>query len=400
MARLYADARRAAVPAIPPSVHDDADIARFVASKMIPELETWVAVEGDAIVGLLALRDEWVDQLYLLPGRTGAGIGSALLDLAKAQRPGGLQLWAFQSNVRAIAFYEGHGFVAEAWTEGDNEEGAPDVRMRWRPAYTHGHHEAVLRSHKWRTAENSAAHLLPRLASGQRLLDVGCGPGTITLDLARLVAPGEVVGVDASAAVIDEAKAAAASAGSGAAVRFEVGDVFALAFEDDAFDVVHAHQVLQHLADPVGALRELRRVLRPGGTLAVRDSDYGAFTWSPPSPALDRWLALYHDVTRRNGADADAGRSLLAWVRAAGFTDIVAGSSTWTFADPPSRAWWCGLWADRIRSSSSSFAEQAVAYGLSTPEELASLAEGFLAWAEEEDGWFVVLHGEVLATTA
>lgn len=396
VAELYASARRAAVPAIPPSVHDDASIAVFVRDRMIPGLETWVAVDGSTIVGLLALDDDGVDQLYLAPDRTGEGIGSKLLALAKAQRPGGLQLWAFQSNVRALAFYERHGFVAEAWTEGDNEEGAPDVRMRWRPAYTHGHHESVLRSHKWRTAENSAAYLLPRLARGQRLLDVGCGPGTITLDLAARVAPGAVIGIDAAEAVIEEARAAGAERPE-VGVRFEVGDVYDLDFADDSFDVVHAHQVLQHLSDPVAALRELRRVLRPGGTLAVRDSDYGAFTWSPASPSLRRWLELYHDVTRRNGADADAGRSLLAWVRAAGYADIEAGSSTWTFADPASRAWWCGLWADRIRQSA--FATQAVTYGLASVEELEALAAGFLAWVDDDDGCFVVVHGEVLATT-
>ena len=398
VAALYADARRAAVPAIPPSIHDDASIAVHIRTKVIPLSETWVAVEDDVIVGFLALHDDWVDHLYLAPTRTGERIGSDLLSLAKARRPSGLQLWAFQSNVRALAFYERHGFVAEAWTDGDNEEGQPDVRMRWRPLYTHGHHESVLRSHRWRTAANSAAYLLPRLSPGQRLLDVGCGPGTITLDLADAVAPGEVVGIDAAEAAVAAAREAAASAPGDRNVRFEVGDVYALPFDDDAFDVVHAHQVLQHLTDPVAALRELRRVLRPGGTLAVRDSDYGAFTWSPRSPMLDRWLALYHDVTRRNGADADAGRSLLAWVRAAGFTDLVPGSSTWTFADPEARTWWCGLWADRVRRSA--FAEQAVTYGLTTPEELEAIAAAFLAWSDEPDGWFVVLHGEVLATTA
>jgi SAM-dependent methyltransferase len=358
----------------------------------VPTLETWVAVDGETVVGFLALEEDWVGQLYLEPGRTGEGIGSSLVEVAKRERPRGLQLWAFQSNVRAIAFYERHGFVAEAWTDGDNEEGAPDVRMRWRPAYTHGHHESVLRSHTWRTAANSAAYLLPRLAPGQRVLDVGCGPGTITADLAEVVAPtGAVVGIDASASVVAEASSRAADRFSCA-----VADVFSLPFDDGSFDVVHAHQVLQHLPDPVAALREMKRVLRPGGVLAVRDSDYGAFTWAPASSAWSRWLALYHEVTRRNGADADAGRSLLAWVRAAGFVGIEPGSSTWTFADPSSRSWWCGLWADRVRSSS--FATQAVTYGLTTAEELEALAAGFLAWADEADGWFVVLHGEVLAT--
>jgi ubiquinone/menaquinone biosynthesis C-methylase UbiE/GNAT superfamily N-acetyltransferase len=392
VASLYLRARHAAVPAIPPPAHADDDVRSFVRDRMIPERETWIAIEAGAAVGLLVLEGDGVDQLYLEPSRVGEGIGSRLLDLAKSLRPAGLQLWAFQSNVRAVAFYERHGFVAEAWTDGDNEEGAPDVRMRWRPAYTHGHHESVLRSHKWRTAENSAGYLLPRLAPGLRLLDVGCGPGTITVDLATRVAPGEVVGIDASEVVIADAEASAGAPGN---LRFAVGDVYALDFADASFDVVHAHQVLQHLTDPVAALREMRRVLRPGGTLAVRDSDYGAFTWAPASRPMTRWLELYHEVTRRNGAEADAGRHLLRWVRRAGFSSIEPGSSTWTFADPESRAWWCGLWADRVRQSS--FAEQAVTYGLATAGELETLADGFLAWSQEEDGWFVVLHGEVLA---
>ena len=262
--------------------------------------------------------------------------------------------------------------------------------------YTHGHHESVLRSHRWRTAENSCAYLLPHLEPGQRLLDVGCGPGTITVDLARRVAPGEVLGIDVAEDVV--AQAAAHGRESGVAdVSFATGDVYALEHEDASFDVVHAHQVLQHLTDPIAALRELRRVLRPGGVLAVRDSDYGAFTWAPSDPRLDRWLELYHQVTRHNGAEADAGRFLLGWVQAAGFApdDVTPGSSTWTFADAEARSWWCGLWADRVVSSA--FATQAVDYGLSTAEELASLREAFLAWPDHADGWFVVLHAEVLA---
>jgi ubiquinone/menaquinone biosynthesis C-methylase UbiE len=260
--------------------------------------------------------------------------------------------------------------------------------------YTHGHHESVLRSHEWRTAENSAGYLLPRLEPGMTLLDVGCGPGTITLDLAGRVAPGAVLGIDRADAVIAQAAAHSQERGVGN-VRFSTGDVYALDLADDSYDVAHAHQVLQHLQDPVAALRELRRVLRPGGTLAVRDSDYAAFAWAPLDPLLDRWNELYHAMTRRNGAEADAGRFLLGWVQQAGFSDIEAGSSTWTFADPDTRAWWGSLWADRVEQSA--FGEQAVEYGLSDADELARIAGAWRRWAEQSDGWFAVLHGEVLA---
>ena len=260
--------------------------------------------------------------------------------------------------------------------------------------YTHGHHDSVLRSHRWRTAENSAAYLLPSLVPGQALLDVGCGPGTITLDLARRVAPGQVSALDRSAEVIAEAEAAR-SAAAVTNVAFSVGDVYGLDHDDATFDVVHAHQVLQHLSDPSRALSEMRRVLRPGGTVAVRDSDYGAFVWSPADARLDRWLDLYHQVTARNGAEADAGRHLPRWVRAAGFGWIEATSSTWTFAEPQSRSWWGELWAERVERSA--FAEQAVSFHLSDPGELAEIATAWRQWAKDEDAMFIVVHGEVLA---
>ena len=262
--------------------------------------------------------------------------------------------------------------------------------------YTHGHHESVLRSHRWRTAENSAGYLLAHLRPGDRLLDVGCGPGTITLDLAARVAPGEVVGIDVADEVVAEAVQAAEEAGC-ANVSFARGDAYGIEAAAGSFDVVHAHQVLQHLGDPIAALTEMRRVLRPGGLLAVRDSDFGAFVWAPHDERLDHWMQLYHRVTERNGAQADAGRWLPAWVRAAGFTAPTVSTSTWTFADPAGREWWGQLWADRVRHSS--FATQAKEYGLTDDAQLADIADAFESWASQPDGVFVVVHVEVLART-
>lgn len=258
--------------------------------------------------------------------------------------------------------------------------------------YTHGHHESVLRSHTWRTAENSAAYLLPELRPGQSLLDVGCGPGTITVDLARLVAPGPVLGVDPSVAVLDGARRTAAAAG--VAVRFEVGDIYGEDLGADSFDVVHAHQVLQHLPDPVKALRQMRRLCAPGGLVAARDGDYAAMTWYPQLPALDRWLALYRRVARANGGEPDAGRRLFGWAIEAGFSDVRPSASVWCYAADEDRAWWGGLWADRIVASA--LAEQAIAGGFATVPELRELSDGWREWAASPDGWFAVLNGEVL----
>lgn len=154
-------------------------------------------------------------------------------------------------------------------------------------AYTHGHHESVLRSHRTRTAANSAAYLLPHLAAGQRLLDLGCGPGTITVDLAARIDPGRVVALELTDAALDLARAEAARVGC-TNIEFATGDAHRLPFADGSFDIVHAHQVLQHLQDPVQAIREMVRVCRPGGLVAVRDGDYGGFVWHPRSERLDR----------------------------------------------------------------------------------------------------------------
>jgi len=259
--------------------------------------------------------------------------------------------------------------------------------------YTHGHHESVLRSHRWRTVENSAGYLLPHLQSGQRVLDIGCGPGTITLGLAERVRPGQTVGLDREVAPLVAARTSAAERGIGT-VGFTVGDVYQLDFPDDSFDVVHAHQVLQHLTDPVAALREMARVCRPGGIVAARDADYAAMTWFPEDPRLDRWLDLYHQVALGNGAEPDAGRRLVSWAQAAGLQHITGSASAWCYTTQEDRTWWGEAWAERIVRSA--MAGQAIAAGLSDVDELEDISRGWLDWAARGDGWFAILHGEIL----
>lgn len=265
-----------------------------------------------------------------------------------------------------------------------------------RDAYTHGHHDSVLRSHRWRTAENSAAYLLPHLAEGLSVLDVGCGPGTITVDLAQTVAPGIVTGIDTSAKVLQEARTLASGAGV-TNVEFVEADVYDLPFADASFDIVHAHQVLQHLTDPITALHEIKRVTKPGGLVAVRDADYSAMAWYPESDALTEWNTLYHEVAAANGAQPDAGRRLLSWAREAGFDgeSIVASAGVWCYANEDERTWWGDLWAERCLSSQ--FGIQARATSLADDVGLEELAQGWRDWARQPDGWFSIVHGEILA---
>jgi ubiquinone/menaquinone biosynthesis C-methylase UbiE len=260
--------------------------------------------------------------------------------------------------------------------------------------YLHGHHTSVLASHGVRTAAHSAAYLLPHLRAGQRVLDVGCGPGTITLDLAEAVGPsGRVLGVENVPEPLAQARSNAAARGDHR-TRFELADVMALPYAAGSFDVVHAHQVLQHLTDPVGALREMARVTRPGGLVAVRDVDYASMVWHPASDGMTRWLDVYRRLARLNHAEPDAGRHLVAWAHAAGLTRLTPSASLWTYATPEQTAWWGGVWARRTLEST--FATQALQRGLATRDELDRISDAWRAWSTHPDAWFAMTHAEVL----
>ena len=260
--------------------------------------------------------------------------------------------------------------------------------------YTHGHHESVVQSHARRRAEVEAWFLLPRLSTGMRLLDAGCGPGTITAGLARAVSPGEVVGLDAADAVLEHARAHIAEELVDN-VEFVSGDVYALDFADAAFDVVYANQLLQHLTDPVRAISEMRRVLKPGGMLAVRDADYATMSPHPKFPEFLDWNRLYHEVAYRNQAEPDAGRTLPAWVRAAGFAQIEIHPNVVAMDGEEARIWG-RTWSQRILYSG--IADQALEYGYANRAELEKLSDGWATWAESEQPYFMFTQIAVLAT--
>ncbi len=264
------------------------------------------------------------------------------------------------------------------------------------PIYTHGHHASVLRSHRGRTVANSAAYLAPHLSAGQDLLDVGSGPATLTADLAAHVAPGRVTAVEMHREAAALTRSGLASAGVEATVT--VADAADLPFDDATFDVAHAHQVLQHVSDPVQVLHEMGRVTRPDGVVAVRDADYAGFLWYPEVPELDEWLDLYRRAARHNGGEPDAARHLHAWARAAGLETFAITTTTWTYATPAERDWWGGMWAERITDSA--LARQLVDLGWADRGDLRRLSKGWRRWAADPDGWFMIPHGEVLARPA
>jgi SAM-dependent methyltransferase len=178
-------------------------------------------------------------------------------------------------------------------------------------------------------------------------------------------------------------------------VTFRTGNAYALDLPDDSVDIAHAHQVLQHVGDPVAVLAEMARVVRPGGVIAARDVDYGGAIWYPEPAGMDDWLRVYRTVHRAGGGEPNAGRRLRAWAHAAGLVDVTSSASVWGFSAPEERAWWGGLWADRAVQSD--FAKQAVEGGYADQADLERMAAAWREWADHPDGWFSFPHGEILA---
>jgi SAM-dependent methyltransferase len=198
--------------------------------------------------------------------------------------------------------------------------------------------------------------------------------------------------VDAAAEVIAQAEARGADRHN---LEFIVGDAYALPFENGTFDVAHAHQTLQHVADPVAVLREMRRVTKPGGIVAARDVDYAGTFWYPELPGLSAWRDLYETVHRSNGGEPDAGRRLKAWALEAGFEQLTSTASVWNFSDSIDREWWGSMWAERVLKSA--FASDAISKGLATQQDLEAISAAWREWADSAEGWLLIPHGEIVA---
>lgn len=191
--------------------------------------------------------------------------------------------------------------------------------------YTPGYSAPILSLMGQRTAERHAAFFLPHLRPGWRVLDAGCGPGTITLGLAQKVAPGKVVGVDIEDSQFRDAGEQAKR--EGLDVEFRKASVYQLPFEDQSFDAVFSHAMAEHLSDPARALAELRRVLKPGGLIGVRAGDLGGLLIDAASEGPAQAFAAYLASRKDNSGDPHTGRKLGRLLRSAGFTvELVTAS--------------------------------------------------------------------------
>ena len=263
-------------------------------------------------------------------------------------------------------------------------------------AYLHGHGASVVAAHAARTATDAAAFLLPRLKSPMRVLDIGCGPGTITVGLADAVAPsGTVLGLDMSESLGSEWDKRLAESECGN-LEFVNGDLFTAELPNDAFDIVYMHQVLQHLPNPVDALRAATSYAKDGALVAVREVDWGTFAVHPNTELMREFRRIYDAVAVATGGNPRAGRRLLAWCNeAGGLEDVQITTSTWTFYDDAGKDWWGNQWAARVLESN--IAASALDRGIATRSELEAISEEWLRWRKLPDAVSAFVHFEALA---
>ena len=259
--------------------------------------------------------------------------------------------------------------------------------------YVYSYESTITKAHESRTAQKQGAFFLPYLKPGMTLLDVGCATGSITVGLAEAVSPGQVTGVDISEVEIARARERTAD-NKISNIRFEVGDAYQLAFPDNSFDALFSHNVLEHIPEPGRALKEMQRVLKPGGVIGIRDVDYGGFLIAPDDGVLERWFAIVEKDLATRGMHTRLGRSLGGLLYEAGFIEVEASASYDVYADPER----CRFVAQGSSSRlfEADFVERITDGGLANAEELETIKKAWKNWPEIAGAFAAGSHGEAI----
>ena len=240
--------------------------------------------------------------------------------------------------------------------------------------YTMGYSDEFLQLLNRRSVERDCSYLLSHLKPGLNVLDFGCGPGTLSVGLARLVEPGELHGVDIEESQIAIAQSAA-QAGGHRNATFHVADATDLPFEDNSFDVAHCHTVLTHVPDTQAALSEIRRVLKPGGIIASRELITASCFAEPDLGNFAEAWDVFASLLSGNGGHPNMGRELKNAVIKAGFANPSVTASFDTYSEPEDVAFLHGFITGWFFMPK--IMKAAITYGLATREQF--------------DGWKVAL---------
>jgi ubiquinone/menaquinone biosynthesis C-methylase UbiE len=234
-----------------------------------------------------------------------------------------------------------------------------------------------------RSVDSHAAFFKSYLKPGMKVIDCGCGPGTITIGLAQLVAPGRVTGTDIGSSQIAIARENASSQEI-SNIEFIEANINQLPFADNSFDVAFSHAVLEHLHSPVKVLQELLRVLKPDGVLGVRTPDWGGFLIAPSNSELERAIAYYKLIQQKNGGNPYVGRHLRGLLREAGYINIKASASYECYENLSSIGEYLAL---RIKDSER--LDRAVEQGwVENSQALSSMSNALREWSQHPDGIF------------
>lgn len=256
--------------------------------------------------------------------------------------------------------------------------------------YTPGYSSNATNFMAHRTVESHGAFFIPHLYSGMRLLDCGCGPGTISLGLARIISPGTVTGIDREISQISIAIANAQKQDITNA-DFIPGSIYNLPFPDRSFDAVFSHALFEHLAEPLKALSEIKRVLKPGGKVGIRSPDWGGFLIAPETPQVKKAIAFYQFLQQQNGGNIYVGRELKSLLRKAGFSDLKFSASYQCYESLDRIAEYLAL---RIEASEK--LESSPENKWTSELTLTQMAEALRKWSQQPDGIFAQSWCEVV----
>ena len=262
------------------------------------------------------------------------------------------------------------------------------------PNYTIGHGEDVSRRLSRRNLEKDAAYILSHLEPGMRVLDVGCGPGSISVGLAAAVSPGEFHGIDMSQSQIDVATSTAQENGLSNA-QFQVADVIALPFPDNHFDVVHCSAVLMHVPDTQSALTEILRVLRSGGIFGANEPTGVSFI-EPDIGNSTRLAEVFSAVLASNGGHPNIGKELKGKMFDAGFVDIEATGMVESFCRPSDPGEPTLFDSIKELILGPIISGRAIDLGIATQAEFDQWNKDFLVWQDSPGVFCGVIYGQIV----
>ncbi|KAJ9630150.1 hypothetical protein H2204_008655 [Knufia peltigerae] len=263
--------------------------------------------------------------------------------------------------------------------------------------YAQGHSASVVASHLSRTVENSASFLIPHLRPDSIIVDLGCGPGTITQGFCSFVPRGRVLGLDSSDAVLEQARSLiSGSSSEHSNLTFKAADITdRLPFDDASVDVVYTHQTLLHIPSPISVIREAFRILRPGGMLAMREADHVSI--APESPLLEQYWRHVFESIREMGAQGEGcGRRLHLWAQEAGFerNKMQVGAGATVYTAPDESKWWAGVHIGRLGGEIGEKLLQNKT--VQNQQEIEDIKTALKTWGDHHEAWYGLMQGEVI----